>query len=587
MTKKLRVAGYCRTSSEAQKDNASIPNQKAAIERFASTQGWAVAGWYVDESRSGSKIEGRDAFQRLMRDAASGGRFDVVVVYDLTRFGRDGMDVLESARTLAREYSVHVVDTKGQFDTRDRSRTLSNFVTAGLTEDERLRILARTKEAKIRWARETGAPVTTKRPFGREWKPEGRKGGKQGKWVLIPEKKAMIEDCARRYLDGESLPKLAKEYGVNHANLNKVLRERCGPVWVQHVRCRDLNIDETIETQVPPLLDAQIIQQVRDRLTANRTYLHKPPKSVHEYLLSGRIFCGHCGYSLFGQTNPNGKRYYRHAHTDRKRECTLRPRPWVRADEVERAVVGDLFTMLGNPAAIERAISATVPDHERAVERRERLAAELGAIEKKRGRVVDAIADEMLTKAQAKKKLDELAGKEGELRAELGTLDTTLARVPDAEALRCFVELIGDGAGRAIMVYDNAGRDQLGGNDLSTFLELTRPERVADRRALIDKAFRGVLADGKPAGVYVEPAGKKVGRVPKFTFKLRGQLDFEVVMRHATQTRCTLPRACSSTMTNRASTPTTGSGWRRSPRSTPTPPFTDTTRPVKTTPMRI
>jgi DNA invertase Pin-like site-specific DNA recombinase len=425
MSKNTRAVGYCRTSTEAQRDNTSIANQKATIERFAAAQGWRLVRHYTDEARSGSKIEGREQFQQMMRDAAGGGQFDVVVVYDLTRFGRDGMDVLESARTLAREYGVHVVDTKGQFDTRDRSRTLSNFVTAGMTEDERLRILERTKKGKIEWARRTHAPVTTKRPFGRVWKRTGRKGS-EGVWVLDLEKKAMVEDCARRYLAGEQLPKLAKEYGVNHSNLCKVLRERCGPVWVQHVRCRELGIDETIETPVPSLLDDKTIRAVRDRLKANRTYLHKPPKSVHGYLLSGRIFCGHCGYGLFGQTNPNRKRYYRHTHTSRKRECPLHPRPWVRADEIEEAVVRDLFCMLGNPAAIERAVKAAVPDYDDAKARRDRLQADLTKLEKARGRVVDAIADGVLSAGQAKSKLDELAGKEGALRVEVGKLDVTV-----------------------------------------------------------------------------------------------------------------------------------------------------------------
>src|SRR5688500_1588257 len=108
-TKKLRAVGYCRTSSESQRDNTSIPSQKEAIERFASQQGWQLVGWFVDESKSGAKIEGREDFQRMMKDAARDPRpFDLVAVFDVTRFGRDGMDVLESARTLARVFGVHV-----------------------------------------------------------------------------------------------------------------------------------------------------------------------------------------------------------------------------------------------------------------------------------------------------------------------------------------------------------------------------------------------------------------------------------------------------------------------------------------------
>lgn len=94
----FRVAGYCRTSSEGQRDNTSIPTQKAEIERFAAARGWTIVGWYIDESKSGSKIEGRDEFARMMRDAANGD-FDVIVVYDINRFGRDGTDIIASSRT--------------------------------------------------------------------------------------------------------------------------------------------------------------------------------------------------------------------------------------------------------------------------------------------------------------------------------------------------------------------------------------------------------------------------------------------------------------------------------------------------------
>jgi len=137
----------------------------------------------------------------------------------------------------------------------------------------------------------------------------------------------MIADVADRYLAGESLPKLADEYAVNHSNLCKLLRKRCGDKWEIDFRADDLNIRETVTIPVPRLLPEETIRAVLQRLEANRTYLHKPPRSVHEYVLSGRVFCAECGYCMFGQVNRNGHRSYRHTNQKRVRKCGLNPRP--------------------------------------------------------------------------------------------------------------------------------------------------------------------------------------------------------------------------------------------------------------------
>jgi site-specific DNA recombinase len=86
------AVGYCRTSGEGQRDNTSIPVQKDYIEEFCQRNGWKFVSHYVDESKSGAKIAGRDAFQKMLKDAALG-KFDVIVAYDVTRFARDGVDI--------------------------------------------------------------------------------------------------------------------------------------------------------------------------------------------------------------------------------------------------------------------------------------------------------------------------------------------------------------------------------------------------------------------------------------------------------------------------------------------------------------
>jgi DNA invertase Pin-like site-specific DNA recombinase len=61
-----RAGGYCRTSSEGQRENTSIPNQQHDITRFVKAQGWKLTRFYVDECKSGAKLAGRDEFQQMM-----------------------------------------------------------------------------------------------------------------------------------------------------------------------------------------------------------------------------------------------------------------------------------------------------------------------------------------------------------------------------------------------------------------------------------------------------------------------------------------------------------------------------------------
>ena len=68
-SKSLRAVGYARTSGESQRDNTSIPRQKTEVENFVANNGWQFLRHYVDESLSGSKIEGRDNFKQMMKDA--------------------------------------------------------------------------------------------------------------------------------------------------------------------------------------------------------------------------------------------------------------------------------------------------------------------------------------------------------------------------------------------------------------------------------------------------------------------------------------------------------------------------------------
>lgn len=86
--KLIPAVGYARRSTDMQE--TSIPDQRAYVEKWAAERGYRVLRWYVDDAISGTSARGREAFERMLRDAEHGRDFDAVLVYDISRFSRGG-----------------------------------------------------------------------------------------------------------------------------------------------------------------------------------------------------------------------------------------------------------------------------------------------------------------------------------------------------------------------------------------------------------------------------------------------------------------------------------------------------------------
>ena len=101
------AVGYLRRSTDRQEQ--SIPDQKKALERYAAEHGLRIVRFYTDDAISGTSTIGRRAFQQMMADAQGNGRrFDVIVVYDVKRFGRVDNDEAGYYRHVLRMHGVEV-----------------------------------------------------------------------------------------------------------------------------------------------------------------------------------------------------------------------------------------------------------------------------------------------------------------------------------------------------------------------------------------------------------------------------------------------------------------------------------------------
>src|SRR5262245_35785225 len=88
----IPAVAYYRMSTD--KQEASVPAQREAVEAHADRHGYRLVREYTDEGISGDATEKRRSFQRMMKDAGRLRDFRVILCWDQDRFGR--FDTLEA-----------------------------------------------------------------------------------------------------------------------------------------------------------------------------------------------------------------------------------------------------------------------------------------------------------------------------------------------------------------------------------------------------------------------------------------------------------------------------------------------------------
>ena len=96
----------------------STENQSSKIREYAASRGIEIIRTYADAGKSGLRLDGREALQRLIRDAeSSSADFQLILVYDVSRWGRF-QDADESAyyEYRCRRAGVQVIYCAEQFE---------------------------------------------------------------------------------------------------------------------------------------------------------------------------------------------------------------------------------------------------------------------------------------------------------------------------------------------------------------------------------------------------------------------------------------------------------------------------------------
>lgn len=219
---KVRWAGYLRSSTAQQQRNAkSLDAQEAELRAYVKDKGYPARGDVFCDILSGRKD--RYEFNQLL-DLVDRGDVDVVLTWEVSRFGRDGFSNALLAHK-CRENGIRIeVVTGGQYELDDPFDKFVFGILSQLAEYERDLILMRLARGREHGF-ERGCWVNGIPPFG--YTTDGPKGNRR--LVLTPES-AYVPQIYDRYLAGESTYKIAqwmRGLGVRH----NLMKEGKAPLW--------------------------------------------------------------------------------------------------------------------------------------------------------------------------------------------------------------------------------------------------------------------------------------------------------------------------------------------------------------------
>ena len=314
----LRVAAYCRVSTDSQEQETSFDSQvRHYTEYIGSHPGWELAGIYADEGISGTSTRHRDQFKDMM-SACERGEIDLIITKSISRWARNTVDFLTTIRHL-RELEVRVLFEKESIDTMDSAGEVLITIMSSLAQQESDSI-SKNVRMGIQYQMQQGkGRLNTKRFLGYGKDPD------TGKLVIVPEEADTIRGIYRAYLDGYSPGLIAKRLmakGVMPpgggstwyaSTVASILRNEkyCGDLLMQKYYVQDFLTHRIVRNtgQLPqyyvegdhePIVPRKVWLQVKGEM-ARRAAIRGEPLKLRfgsTQALKGRLVCGKCGSVL-------------------------------------------------------------------------------------------------------------------------------------------------------------------------------------------------------------------------------------------------------------------------------------------------
>lgn len=345
-TGKMAVV-YARYSSHNQGEQ-SIEGQLAAAKTYADAKGYTIVHEYIDRAISG-RTDNRYEFQKMLSDCAKG-HFQIIIVWKVDRFGRNREEITFN-KYRAKKHGVAVEYVAENLPDSPEGVILES-VLEGMAEYYSLQLSQNVRRGlhetakKCKW---TGGKV-----------PLGYQITTDGDFEINPDTAPIVKKIFDLYVAGKTMSEIIREL-----ENDGIYNSKGKPYTLGHVRAVLQNKkyigvyqfkDEIyVEDAIPALIDKETFEKAQEMLKINRRMpSHK--WTYADYLLTGKVFCGHCGAAMIGTsaTPPKGSeaRYHYYCCVNNRKHGKICKKKAVRKERLEKAVLNEVMKLLDDDELI-------------------------------------------------------------------------------------------------------------------------------------------------------------------------------------------------------------------------------------------
>lgn len=354
LKRKKRVAAYVRVSKDTENLLHSFATQVSYFSSLIQKNGeWEYAGVYSDEGITGTKMDDREGFNRLMADCKAG-KVDIVLTKSISRWARNTVDLLASVRHL-RSMGVEVRFEREGIRTMSGDGEVMLSILASFAQEES-RSISENSKWGIRKRYEQGIPHVTRRTFGYQWDGES--------YQVVAEEAAVVKMVFERFAAGESLGNIAKEIGGmgvvgvngnplvektlycmirNEIYVGKLVLQKkysADPLTKENRRNKGELPQYCVEGAHEAIVSDELFAKVQKAIGERRGNTQNQYTNPTSF--SGKVYCSNCGNSCRRNSQRNGNTTFKvwRCRTKEYGTCKACNLKNVYESELEQATLG-------------------------------------------------------------------------------------------------------------------------------------------------------------------------------------------------------------------------------------------------------